>query len=161
MQPSLLFGSGLLPSPVCGANKVGFIETLSHLTTVGNMTRMQFTDRFEFMRKSAFHYFVVVIEDLATGRIAASGTLVLERKFIHEGGLVGHIEDIVSNSAYRGKNLGRAVIEALKSIGAVVGCYKIILDCSDKNVPFYQKLGFAKKEVEMALYLEQPAKSKL
>lgn len=30
-----------------------------------------------------------------------------------------------------------------------VGCYKVILDCSEDNVNFYQKCGFTKKEVQM------------
>ena len=29
------------------------------------------------------------------------------------------------------------------------GCYKVILDCSDSNVKFYEKCGFQKKEVQM------------
>lgn len=30
-----------------------------------------------------------------------------------------------------------------------LGCYKVILDCSEDNVPFYQKCGLVKKEVQM------------
>jgi glucosamine-phosphate N-acetyltransferase len=53
-----------------------------------------------------------------------------------------------------GKNLGRLVIETLKEIAAAANCYKIILDCSASNVPFYQKLGFdfGHSPVCMALY---------
>ena len=29
------------------------------------------------------------------------------------------------------------------------GCYKVILDCSEDNVPFYNKCGLTKKEVQM------------
>lgn len=29
------------------------------------------------------------------------------------------------------------------------GCYKVILDCSEENVPFYEKCGLIKKEVQM------------
>lgn len=35
-----------------------------------------------------------------------------------------------------------------------MGCYKIILDCSQKNIPFYEKCGFSHKEYEMVLYLD-------
>lgn len=31
----------------------------------------------------------------------------------------------------------------------------VILDCSEKNVPFYEKCGFKQKEVEMAWYVPQ------
>jgi hypothetical protein len=33
----------------------------------------------------------------------------------------------------------------LRDIGERLGCYKIILDCSEKNVPFYERTGFTKK----------------
>ena len=29
------------------------------------------------------------------------------------------------------------------------GCYKVILDCSEANVPFYEKCGLERKEVQM------------
>jgi glucosamine-phosphate N-acetyltransferase len=32
---------------------------------------------------------------------------------------------------------------------------------SRKNIPFYEKCGFKKKEVEMAYYIENPKLSKL
>ncbi|CAB4434582.1 unnamed protein product [Rhizophagus irregularis] len=47
----------------------------------------------------------------------------------------------------KGKKLGLRVIQALKYIGAKTGCYKVILDCSEKNVPFYEKCGFQKKKL--------------
>lgn len=30
-----------------------------------------------------------------------------------------------------------------------LGCYKVILDCSEDNVPFYEKCGLTRKEVQM------------
>ena len=74
--------------------------------------------------------------------------------------MVGHIEDIVSHKDYRGQNLGLIIIDTLKHIGKGQGCYKIILDCSEKNVGFYEKCGFTKKEVEMVLYIDENDKSK-
>lgn len=29
------------------------------------------------------------------------------------------------------------------------GCYKVILDCSEANQPFYEKCGLIRKEVQM------------
>lgn len=48
-----------------------------------------------------------------------------------------------------------SIIEQLKVTGRLMGCYKIILDCSVKNVPFYEKCGFAEKEREMVLYCSE------
>lgn len=41
---------------------------------------------------------------------------------------------------YRGRSLGLKIVEVLKDIGLVNDCYKIMLDCEDKNVPFYEKV---------------------
>ena len=87
---------------------------------------------------------------------------LIERKFIHENGLVGHIEDIVVHKEYRKMNFGLFIIEQLTYLGQVNGCYKILLDCSEKNVQFYEKCGYTRKGVEMARYIEvvapKPAK---
>lgn len=59
------------------------------------------------MKAVASHYYVIVIEDMATKNIAAAGTILVEHKFVHQNGLVGHIEDIIVNEQYRGKNFGK------------------------------------------------------
>ena len=39
-------------------------------------------------------------------KIVGSTTLLIEQKFIHKGGLVGHIEDVVVRKNYEGKGIG-------------------------------------------------------
>jgi glucosamine-phosphate N-acetyltransferase len=73
---------------------------------------------------------VVVGEHLATKKIVAAATLLVERKFIHACGITGHVEDVVVSKAMRGRNLGVKLIEALKYLSKELGCYKLILDCS-------------------------------
>jgi glucosamine-phosphate N-acetyltransferase len=130
------------------------LDALSHLSLVGKLTRDDFLQRFYEMKAQSNTYYTIVIEDTEKKRIAATGSIIIEKKFLHRNGLAGHIEDIVVHDDYRGKNFGKWIIEQLKMIGDRVGTYKIILDCSEKNVPFYIKCGFAQKEVEMVLYLE-------
>ena len=86
---------------------------------------------------------IVVIEDLNEKRVIGTGSLVIERKFTRELGICGHIEDIVVSEAYRGKNLGRRLIEVLKALAQANQCYKVILDCAQTNIEFYKKCGFA------------------
>lgn len=38
------------------------------------------------------------------------------------------------------------------------GCYKVILDCGESNVAFYEKCGLTRKEVQMVSVLLAPAK---
>ena len=44
-------------------------------------------------------------------------------------------------------------MEALLQFGEQVGCYKVLLDCTEKNVPFYESCGMQKKELQMVKYL--------
>jgi glucosamine-phosphate N-acetyltransferase len=69
-------------------------------------------------------------------------------------GAVGHIEDIAVASDQQGKKLGLRVIQALDYVAEQVGCYKSILDCSEKNEGFYVKCGFRKAGLQMAHYYE-------
>ena len=46
------------------------------------------------------------------------------------------------------------LIAYLLEVSRSCGCYKVILDCSDQNVPFYEKLGFKKNVNHMANYFE-------
>lgn len=82
----------------------------------------------------------------------ASATLMVEVKFIRDCGRCGHIEDVVVDSSYRGLRLGARVVEALAGAAREAGCYKIILDCSEDNVAFYEKCGLTRKAVQMAQY---------
>jgi glucosamine-phosphate N-acetyltransferase len=50
--------------------------------------------------------YVTVIEDTRRARIVASGTLVVEYKFLRGCSHAGHIEDVVVDSEQRGTGLG-------------------------------------------------------
>ncbi|KAI7899402.1 acyl-CoA N-acyltransferase [Cokeromyces recurvatus] len=133
----------------------GFLDVLKVLTEVGNHTKEEFKERFEYMKKHNHEYHTITISDDSKNQVVAVGTIFIERKFIRKNGLVGHIEDIAVRGNQQGKKLGLRIIQALKYIGAKRGCYKVILDCSEKNVPFYEKCGFTRKEVEMSWYVPQ------
>ena len=126
----------------------GFMELLAQLTSAGNVTREQWQERFAETRHGP--EFVFVVEE--KGRLLASGTLVLERKFARGCGLCGHIEDIVVDEQCRGRGLGLVIVTALTRVAERMGCYKVILDCSEENQPFYEKCEFKRKEVQMARY---------
>lgn len=79
-------------------------------------------------------------------------TLFVEHKIIHNFGKVCHIEDFVIDQEYRNEGIGRLVIENIKSLMKRIGCYKIILNCNDDVIKFYEKCGFENKQVQMAYY---------
>ncbi|KAG5881202.1 hypothetical protein JTB14_034981 [Gonioctena quinquepunctata] len=84
----------------------GYLEILSQLTAVGNITKQQFERQFRNMQGSS-GYYVTVIEDTRNNTLIGSSTLITEYKFIHECGLRARLEDVVVNDSYRGKQLGK------------------------------------------------------
>lgn len=136
----------------------GFLDVLRVLTTVGDISEEKWDERFEWMAKRGDEYFLLVIVD-GEGKVVGTGALVVERKFIHNLGLVGHIEDIAVAKDQQGKKLGLRIIQALDYVAEKVGCYKTILDCSEANEGFYVKCGFKRAGLEMAHYYEAPKPS--
>lgn len=84
--------------------------------------------------------------------IIGSVTIFIETKLIHNFGKVAHVEDVIVDNTCRGKGLGKMLVQNCIDYAQKHDCYKIILNCSDENIPFYEKCGFSKKENEMALY---------
>ncbi|SZE99576.1 unnamed protein product [Blumeria hordei] len=134
----------------------GFLDCLRALTTVGEISESEWNERYEWMNSQGKGgYFLLVIED--AGRIVGTGALIVERKFIHNLGLVGHVEDIAVAKDQQGKKLGLKIIQALNYIAEKVGCYKSILDCSEANEGFYVKCGYKRAGLEMSRYYDEGA----
>jgi len=124
----------------------GYIDLLKQLTSVGNVSESDFTDRFLEIKSSNETYFITVIVDSGTDKIVGAATLIKERKFIHKCANRGIIEDVIISDQYRGKSLGKLIINCLIELGKSLGCYKITLNCTDKMITFYERLGFVKEE---------------
>ncbi|PFH45246.1 hypothetical protein AMATHDRAFT_71909 [Amanita thiersii Skay4041] len=138
----------------------GHLNVLKVLTVVTDPGEAAWVAQFDAIRALPRTYYTLVILDKQTDQIVGVGTVFIERKFLRGLGSVGHIEDIAVDKSQQGKKLGLRVIQALTYISENSGCYKTILNCSDSNIPFYQKCGFQRKENEMAKYApERPAHS--
>ena len=130
-----------------------FIQVLSQLTKAPDVSLEVFTRQFNLQRQCPNTYHTVVIEDTQKQLIIGTATLLVEYKYIRGGSVIGHIEDVVVNSSYRGLQLGQHIVCAMIARGKSLGCYKIILDCETHNIPFYEKLNFKVNANHMALYL--------
>jgi glucosamine-phosphate N-acetyltransferase len=130
---------------------LGYLELLEQLTDVGDVTIDEWNNRYNEIKYNPCIQIWVIIEN---NTIVASGTLILEPKFIHKNGRVAHIEDVVVDKSKHGLGIGKKLLEALVNVAKNNGCYKVILNCSNKNVGFYEKLGFTQKEIQMAHYFK-------
>ncbi|KAI9845606.1 MAG: tRNA(Ser) Um(44) 2'-O-methyltransferase [Thelocarpon superellum] len=138
--------------PLQRSDYQGFLDVLRVLTTVGYISEAQWNERYDWMKRHNDQYYMLVISD--GSKVVGVGTVLVERKFIHDLGLVGHIEDIAVAKDQQGKKLGLKIIQALDYVAEQVGCYKSILDCSEANEGFYLKCGFKRAGFNSSIFLD-------
>lgn len=83
---------------------------------------------------------VYVLE--AHGKIVSTATLVIVDKFIHNGGVMALIEDVATSPNSRGKGYASILVQELVNRARLFDCYKVILNCNDNLVAFYENNGF-------------------
>ena len=117
----------------------GFLTTLDSLRLASNIDKNKAKEIFKKIDSNPDH--IIAVAEVE-GKIIGATTLLIESKFIHEGGLVGHIEDVVVNEKFQGQKIGEKIMKYLLELAKNRGCYKTILDCTDDVKGFYEKLGF-------------------
>nr|CAG4635121.1 EOG090X0FKI [Alona affinis] len=97
------------------------------------------------MRSCSDTYYCTVVVDTVEDKIVGAATLLMERKFIRGLAKRARLENVVVRSKYRGKQLGKSVVEIVSNLGKALGAYKMTLDCKDAMIPFYQTLGYSRE----------------
>ena len=136
----------------------GYLQLLTQLTEVGDISRELFNKTFDKINNKSSSINIFVIEDISKEKIIGCATLYIEQKFIHQCSSVGHIEDVVTDISYRGKGLGKLITLHCINYAKKNKCYKIELDCADHNIPFYNKCGFKVHENHMVIYVNKKSK---
>jgi glucosamine-phosphate N-acetyltransferase len=129
----------------------GFLESLDSLSEVG-LTPAQARAVLSDRPPGSFTYVAV-----CDRRVVGTATLLFERKFIHAGGRVGHIEDVAVDRKYQGRGIGTTLVRHAVEQAKRLGCYKVILDCTEDLVPFYGRMGFKPFNCGLRLNLAEPA----
>ena len=114
-----------------------YVELLCQLTEISEVTKKSF-ENFVYIQHlvpSMIRYFVYEIDNKVVGCVS----IILERKL--KGNSL-HIEDVVTHKEYRGKGIGVELMNYCLQFAKDNKCYKIVLDCADHNVAFYEKCGF-------------------
>ena len=82
------------------------------------------------------HIYIMINNNVFIG----SGSLVVENKIIHGFGKVGHIEDVVIDESHQNKGYGKLLLDHLIKKGKEFNCYKVVLNCDDDKLGFYEKI---------------------
>jgi glucosamine-phosphate N-acetyltransferase len=124
----------------------GFLETLESLAAT-ELTPAQATAVLQARLRTGMRTFVARVGDKTIG----TATLLMEHKFIHHGGRAAHLEDVAVHPDYQSQGVGAALVRHVIEEARKLGCYKVILNCADRVMPFYARLGFRRHDNGMRL----------
>lgn len=124
------------------------LETLAALREV-DLTQNQAAEVFRSRLRAGIRTYIA----LAGDRVIGTLSLLIEEKFIHQGGLVGHIEDVAVHKDHQRGGVGRLLVEHATREAAHLGCYKVILNCRPELVPFYERSGYHRHDIGMRIDL--------
>ena len=131
----------------------GFLEVLDNL--LPSRINNDFAKEILKEIKSNPLHKIFVAKEAGNNIIVGTTTLLIEPKFINKGMRVGYIEDVSVRKGYEGLGIGRQLIEYVTNNAKTIQqCKKIILYCSKKNKPFYEKLGYKLAEDTFIMKLE-------
>ena len=116
-----------------------FLESLDFLRKASDIDKNMAYDILKKIKQNPDHVIHVALDG---NKIVGSTTLLIEQKFIHNGGRVGHIEDVVIRKDYEGRGIGMKLVISLLNRAKEEKCYKTILDCKDDLKIFYERIGF-------------------
>lgn len=122
----------------CGSSEAVYILSMCHF----KRTFLAFKDG-DFSHKEPIGCISVLLENKVNR--AAKGA--------NKMAIVAHIEEMVIDKDSRGSGVGKSLVEHAVKFAKERGAYKVILDCSEDNVGFYEKCGFRTHEVSMRIDL--------
>jgi len=123
----------------------GLLEVLENLAPVGGLSKPAAKAILKEIKSNPLHrIFVAVVQDGRNqGLIIGTTTLLVEPKFIFGGGRVAHIEDVAVRAEYQRKGIGFKLVKYATEQAVIMRCVRTVLDCSDENIPFYEKIGYS------------------
>lgn len=128
-------------------DKEQFLQLLNTFRPVNiNMINEEFQHLCFGVKKTTM-VFVYVLEEKIVGTIS----VIYERKFINNGALYAHIEDVVVLPEYRGKRICTKMINEIIKMCKSDNVYKIILNCVAELEPMYAKYGFNNNGSQMII----------
>ena len=116
-----------------------YLSLLSQLSAI-DPQGITFDTFYKFVDKLNSNHIIKIIKNKNTKKIVGTVTILIEEKLLHNNGRVGHIEDLVIDESMRGCGLGKKILDIAKN--ECKNCYKIILNCNDNNIDFYNKCGY-------------------
>ncbi len=96
----------------------------------------------KYLEDSNILTFVSEIE----GNVIGTATLHIIKKINRK---IGLIEDVAVLQSYKGRGVGKLLLEHLVELAKKEGVYKTILNSDKKNELFYHKIGFKTEQIQL------------
>ena len=120
----------------------GFLDVLENLVPPDIDNKEYSKNILQKIKMNSLHK-IFVAEDDSNGKVVGTTTLLIEPKFINKGMQVGYIEDVSVRKEYEGLGIGSKLVTYATTYAiSIEGCRKVLLYCSEKTKPFYEKLGY-------------------
>ena len=129
--------------------KEQLINLYDQLSPNKNLKMMKDNSFIDFLNRSRV---LLYVSDRM--EILGAITVLYEKKIIHNGGIVAHIEDFVVHNEHRRRGIGKELMQHAIDDCKKNKVYKVILDCKEDLIPFYEKFGYESKNVQMSIYFE-------
>lgn len=126
-----------------------FLETLAALSVVDLSVEEAKKVFLERLRSG-----ILTVVAIQNNDVIGTASMFYERKFLHKGGLAGHIEDVAVHPDHQKNGVGKSLILYLLERAKERGCYKVVLDCKPPLGAFYERCGF--EEVGYQLRYDVP-----
>jgi glucosamine-phosphate N-acetyltransferase len=130
--------------------RIQYLNLLSHLTDTPDVPLERFAQALDEIEKHGDIHVAYTAEP-SGWVLHGTVSILYETKLIHGCRRVGHIEDLVVLPDDRNKGVASTLLQRIQK-EAEKTCYKIILDCKDEYVPFYEHRGFERRGSQMAYY---------
>lgn len=111
-----------------------------------SFTKAEFSTTLSAILKSGH---IWVVED-TDGSLVATATIIYEHKFLWNTSIYAHIEDVCVHTEKRRSGIGKMLVQHLLQEAKCTGCYKVTLDCSQENMPFYIACGLSPRGIQMS-----------
>ena len=124
----------------------GFLQTLETLAPVDlDPEKDDLGELYRTRLRAGVKTYVAILDDEVVG----TASMFVEPKFIHRGSCVAHVEDVAVRPEHQRKGVGAALMRHIEEEAKKAKCYKVILDCSNKNREFYESCGYFRHENQM------------
>ena len=133
----------------------GYLGVAQQLSKIKlELSYTEFRDRLKKISSNDGNVKTLILVVVMRGKVVGCGTLLTIYPKLHAPDKLCYIDDVVVDKNMRGNGLGTKLIEKLVENAKETKCYKVLLNCVEDNIKFYEKCCFIQKGIEMSIYFK-------